>query len=304
MKGSRPPTLLTQVHRLVRDDALFGRDDVVLCACSGGPDSNALLHALALLRRRVSHQLVAVGVDHGLRAAARSELEVACSLAEQCDVPFESVRVHVGAGANLQARARQARYGALLEEASRVGAQIIATGHTADDRAETLLMRLLRGSGPRGLAVLPPQTSSSELGYQGESKALVRPLLRCRRADVMAHLQRHGVPYCEDPSNQDTRFMRVRVRHQLMPLLEQLSPSVVEHLCSLADMLGADLFAAASSGPSEAKLGPFPGLNRSQLSAIGKLLRTGKGRTTVRVSGGRDLELKFLRPTPGARQKK
>jgi tRNA(Ile)-lysidine synthase len=106
----------------------------------------------------------------------------------------------------------------------RVGAGRIATGHHADDRAETLLMRLLRGTGARGLAVLQP--------LEGDR---IRPLLRARRVDIDGHIARHRVPHAIDPSNRDPRFLRARVRMELLPELERLSPRIVEHLCALAD---------------------------------------------------------------------
>lgn len=287
-RGRRAPTLLTLAHRLVRDERLFERGDLVVCACSGGPDSNALLHALALLRRRIGHQLLAVGVDHGLRSAAPQELALAQAVAEQQQVPFEGHRVDVEPGGNLQARARSARLGALQRVAAREGARAIATGHTADDRAETVLLRLLRGAGPRGLAVLPPQAASPVSTPAGGAVDLVRPLLRCRRADVMAHLERHELCHAEDPSNRDKRFMRVRVRHELLPLLEQLSPKVVEHLCALADML------AQADQPD----GAVAELSRAQRQALARAIQLRNSGATVRVRGGRDLEVRFFAGTP------
>ncbi len=282
-KRNRPPTLLTLGHRLVRDERLFGRGDLVVCACSGGPDSNALLHGLSLLRRRVGHQLCAVGVDHGLRPEAGSELAVAQAIAEEQCVPFETVALHVAPGSNLQARARQARHEALQQVAARSAAVVVATGHTADDRAETVMMRLLRGAGPRGLAALPPQAPPLSAGVP-----LVRPLLTCRRSDVLAHLSRHRLTYATDPSNSDRRFLRTRVRHELMPLLEELSPGIVGHLCALAEMLASDGVATDS----------LPQLGRAQRLAIDRARRLGKRQTTVRVSGGRDLLIRFFGNSP------
>ena len=183
---SHPPSLVRHAERLVRDEHLFGPGDVVLCACSGGPDSNALLHVLGLLRPRLGHVLVAHGVDHGLRAGAAAELDVARAVAEPLGVPFAVSQVTVGPGGNLQARARAARYEALAGAAVAAGARVIATGHTADDRAETLLLRLLRGSGPRGLAVLPPRAPPSVPC----SPDLVRPL----RDQERARRRKFGVP--------------------------------------------------------------------------------------------------------------
>ncbi|EYF04432.1 tRNA lysidine(34) synthetase TilS [Chondromyces apiculatus] len=233
---SHPPSLRRLAERLLRDEALLTRGDVVLCACSGGPDSTALLHVLALLQPRLGHRVLAHGVDHGLRPAASSELALAAALAARLDIPFAITRVDLAPGPNLQARARDARRTALAAAARAAGARAIATGHTADDRAETFLIRLLRGAGPRGLAVLPPSASlPPEPGLD-----LIRPLLLARRSDVLAHLRRHDIPFADDPSNADPRFLRTRVRREVIPLLEELSPQLVQHLCALSDMLASD----------------------------------------------------------------
>jgi tRNA(Ile)-lysidine synthase len=184
----------------------------------------ALLHVLAGLRRDLGFGLFAHGVDHGLRAQAEAELDVAAAFAKELDVPFGRSRVNVGAGGNLQARARTARWDALHAASRSAGAARIATGHHADDRAETLVMRILRGTMTSGLAVLPPREDER-----------IRPMLQARRSDVDAHVQRHRIPHNLDPSNRDPRFLRVRVRQEIMPALERLNPRVVEHMYALAD---------------------------------------------------------------------
>lgn len=278
-RRSHPPSLLRLVERLVRDEQLFSRGDVVLCACSGGPDSTALLHVLALLRERLGHTVVAHGVDHGLRAAAAAELAQAAAVADALGVPFGVTRVQVAAGGNLQARARAARYAALAAAAEAAGAKAVATGHTADDRAETWLLRLLRGAGPRGLAVMPPRAA---LPGHGGGIALVRPLLGARRRDVLGHLGRHGVAFATDPSNEDPRFLRVRVRREVLPLLEGLSPGIVEHLSALADML-------ALPAGEEA----LAGLGRAQRMAVERARRMGRRSVKIRLPGGREVEATF-----------
>jgi tRNA(Ile)-lysidine synthase len=305
-RRSHPPSLLRLAERLIRDERLLSRGEVALCACSGGPDSTALLHVLALLRRRIGHQVIAHGVDHGLRPAAAGELAVARDLAERLGVPFSATRVEVAPGSNLQARAREARFAALAAAARMHGAGVIATGHTADDRAETLLLRLLRGAGPRGLAVLPPRAplapvlgGSPQEGAATPSGsvaplALIRPLLLARRSDVLAHLSRHRLVFVEDPSNAEPRFTRVRVRRELLPLMEELSPGVVEHLCALADMLTADRV-EGGGGPSDvrgvAEALPIA-LGRAQRLAIERARKLGRP-VRVRVRGGGELALGF-----------
>lgn len=281
MSRSHPPALRRLAERLIRDESLLGRDDVVLCACSGGPDSTALLHVLAMLAPRIGHRVVAHGVDHGLRPEAAAELALAGELAARLDVPFATTRVDVAPGANLQARAREARLGVLAEAAAACGARAIATGHTADDRAETLLMRLLRGAGPRGLAVLPPRAD-----WPGSAARLIRPLLLARRGDVLAHLRRHGLPFVEDPSNRDPRFLRTRVRRELLPLLEDLSPRVVEHLCALAEMLGAE-----REGLELQETAAPVALGRAQRLALERARKLGRP-LRLRVRGGVEIDMK------------
>src|SRR5947209_808673 len=158
MPRTHPPTLITLVRAALRDEDLAPRGARVLVAVSGGPDSMALLHVLSLLRAKAGFGLFAHGVDHGLRERSAAELDLAEGFASSLEVPFSRTRVSVAPGGNLQARARDARWGALRTAASHVGADRIATGHHADDRAETLLIRILRGTGVSGLAVLPPRS--------------------------------------------------------------------------------------------------------------------------------------------------
>jgi tRNA(Ile)-lysidine synthase len=228
MARTHPPTLVTLVRAALREHQLVPRGTRVLVAVSGGPDSMALLHVLAGLRSKVGFGLFAHGVDHGLRPEAFRELDLAQAFSRTLDVPFTREEVKVEPGGNLQARARDARWQSLRTAALRAGAERIATGHHADDRAETLLMRLLRGTGIRGLAVMPP--------LDGDR---IRPLLRARRVDIDGHVARHGIPFALDPSNEHLRYLRARVRRELMPQLERLSPRAVEHLCALADEASA-----------------------------------------------------------------
>jgi len=235
----------------------------------------ALLHVLARLRGPLKIEVSAHGVDHGLREEAAAELELARAFACRLGVEFESSRVRVKPGGNLQARARDARYRVLGQVASRIGAVAIATAHHADDRAETVLLRLARGAGPAGLAVLPPRDGK-----------LIRPMIRARRASVLTHLERHGIAFASDPSNLDRRFARVRVRLDTIPALEVLSPRMIEHLCSLADRL------RDASPPlvlvADGELVP---LGRAQQEQIRRLLGQRARGARVLLPGGRELRL-------------
>jgi len=269
--SSHPPTLIKLVLASVRELQLSGGR--LLVAVSGGPDSMALLHALAKLREERGLSLFAMGVDHGLRAAAASELDLAATLAEELDVPFQRAKVAVAAGGNLQARARDARY-AVLDARARELEAWLCTAHHADDRAETVLLRLLRGAGPDGLSVLPPRAGRR-----------VRPMLRASRADVLRHIQRHQLSVAEDPSNADPRFLRVRVRRELLPLLRDLSPNIVDHLNALAEQLAEPSPGEEALGP---RSGPRPPLNRAQIRRLQQALARGED-AEIQLKAGKSL---------------
>ena len=283
MARSHPPTLISIVRRTLLEECGPLESRTVLAAVSGGGDSQAMLDVLARLAPKLGYRLRAHGVDHGLCPEASRELDQAETLAARLGVPFSRSRLKVSRGANLQARAREVRYAALREVAAPEQA-LIATAHHAHDRAETVLLRLLRGAGPRGLAVLPARTQD-----------VIRPLLRAAKPDVLGHLARHRLEFAQDPSNTDAAFLRVRVRSELLPLLEGLSPQIVRHLNALADALqGSGL---PDLGALELGDGA-PALNRAQLREVLRARQLGRP-VTVRVAGGHDLELRFSPPRRG-----
>jgi tRNA(Ile)-lysidine synthase len=237
---SHPPSLVTLAKRALADECGVTKTSHVLVALSGGPDSMTLLHVLCMLRdKRLLARVSAHGVDHGLRADAAAELDVAARFCESLAVPFARTRVAVAPGGNLQARARVARWDALAEAKRELGADVIATAHHADDRAETVLIRLLRGAPAAALYVLPARDGDR-----------IRPFIHARRAEVRAHAARHRVPSSDDPSNASPRFLRTRIRTEVLPLLESLSPRIVEHLLALSDAM-ADPMESPLSGRRE-----------------------------------------------------
>ncbi len=273
MARSHPPSLVSLVRRTLLEECGALASTSVLAAVSGGGDSQAMLSVLARLAPQLGFRLLAHGVDHGLRPAAAAELDKAQALAERLGVPFSRTLVRVDRGGNLQARARDARYAA-LREAARPHSALIATAHHATDRAETVLLRLLRGSGPRGLAVLPARAHD-----------VIRPLVRAEKSDVLLHLARHCVDFAEDPSNSDRAFLRARVRSELVPLLTQLSPQIVRHLNALADALSG---VALPDLPQLDEAGEPAPLNRAQIHEVLRASRLGRS-VTIRVAGCRDL---------------
>lgn len=228
---------LEAVRSTLQRSRMFRSGDRVLVAASGGPDSSALLAALVALRQPLRLTLRAAYVDHGLRPrAAQREATRVRVLGKRWGVPVHVLRCTVKkrGGESPEAVAREARYEALLKLARRSRCPVVALGHTLDDQAETVLMRLLRGTGVTGLAGIPPVRKSGKV-------RLVRPLLECSRAQVEAFLKAHGVRPLQDRSNRSARFLRNRIRLKLLPLLEQeYNPAIRQRLCTLADLFSQE----------------------------------------------------------------
>jgi len=215
---------------------MFEAGDHVLAACSGGPDSMALLCLLEELRRVTPMGISVAHFDHRLRPASGEDAAFVRVEAGRRGLLFVGAARDVKAYAakkkiNLEEAARTLRYEFLRRAARKVGATKIATGHNMNDQAETLLMRLLRGTGPAGLAGI-------EAVLRGEPCPVVRPLLGLTRGDVEAYVAENGIPFREDESNLDRRFLRNRIRLELLPLLErEYEPRVVEHLVRLSQII-------------------------------------------------------------------
>jgi tRNA(Ile)-lysidine synthase len=271
---SHPPSLLTQVSRTLREECKVSPGAGVVVALSGGTDSMVLVHALS--RLAVSHELrlLACGIDHGLRPAAAAELDRAQTYCEQLGVAFCRRNLQLAPGPNLQARARDARYAALEGVRAETGMDFVATAHHANDRAETVLLRLLRGAPPEGLAVLSARSGS-----------LLRPLIRVTKVDVTSYQAQHAVPVSLDPSNLDPRFLRTRIRTELMPLLQELSPGILGHLTTLADELMAPALPPIAGIRGE----PLT-LNRGQRSDLRRALAQKNAKARVVLAGGNVLQ--------------
>jgi tRNA(Ile)-lysidine synthase len=202
------PTLADLIRPTLRRHAMLAGGERVLVSVSGGADSVALLVGLLSLAEEWRLDLHVLHVDHQLRTDSARDAAFVGALGRRLGVPVAVERVHVAAGGSIEAAARLARHAALEATAVRLGAQRIALGHTADDQAETVLMRLFEGAGVRGLAAIPP--------VRGR---IIRPLIEVRRREVEQALRGAGVEWIEDPTNQDPKFLRNRIRHEVLPFL-------------------------------------------------------------------------------------
>jgi tRNA(Ile)-lysidine synthase len=219
-----------------REQAIVGDGDLVLVALSGGPDSLALAAATAFEATRQGLRAGAVIVDHALQAGSEAVASRASRQAAELGLdPVEVRRVTVGSDGGPEGAAREARHSSIGQVASATGSPLVLLGHTMDDQAETVLLGLLRGSGPDSLSGMRP------LARRGGGPAYGRPLLGLRRHTTRQACAAAGLAPWHDPQNEDPAFARVRVRNTLMPVLErELGAGVQEALARTADQLRED----------------------------------------------------------------
>ena len=218
--------MLNKLRAFLKEQALLSPGDRVIAAVSGGADSVAMLFALYLLRDELGITLEAAHFNHHLRGAEsdRDEAFVTDFCGRYC------IPLHLGSGRivpgkkGLEAAARDARYAFLRSLPGKV-----ATAHTADDNAETVLMRLIRGTGLKGLGAIAPVSGN-----------VIRPMLTVTRDDVEAFLEEYALPHVEDSSNAEDDFLRNRIRHGILPLMRAENPRIGENLSAMALLLRQD----------------------------------------------------------------
>lgn len=224
--------MLNKLLNQLRQYDMIAPGDHVICAVSGGADSVALLFGMYLLREKLGITLSATHFNHRLRGeeSDRDEAFVR-SFCDRYDIPLEVGSTKVVPGKKgLEAAARDARYSFFATLSGK-----IATAHTADDNAETVLMHLVRGTGLRGLGGISPVNGN-----------VIRPMLTVTRQEVLAFLQEYALPYVQDSSNGTDEFLRNRLRHHVMPLLKKENPRLAENLSDMAMELRQDAQALES----------------------------------------------------------
>ncbi|EFQ83343.1 tRNA(Ile)-lysidine synthetase [Aeromicrobium marinum DSM 15272] len=323
MGGSLHPAVAAGRRAVAATLHDVGPGSSVVLGVSGGADSLALAAVTAFVARREAWDVSAVVVDHDLQPGSS---EVAARAAEQCrglGLRAEVVGVEVGSAGGPEAAARTARHGALRSAALAAGAEVICLAHTLDDQAETVLLGLGRGSGARSLS-----------GMAGVDGLVRRPLLGLRRRDTEQICAAHGLPWWDDPHNRDPAHRRVRVRHEALPVLENvLGGGVAEGLARTARQLAddADLldrltdeWVVGHPAPTVADLAGLPSALRSRVllraarsagcppgelaavhvDALDRLVRLGRGGARVNLPGGvtcvRSVDRVTFVPTPVA----
>src|SRR5437867_11319990 len=235
-QDTAPHPVFRQVVAAVRQKKLLRPDDRVLVAVPGGSDSVCLVMVLHEMRQRgvlPGLDLHVAHVNYGLRGEESEKDEAFVrDLATRLSLPVHVERVHLvpRPGQALQSQARDARHAFVARVRRGYDLTAVATGHTADDQAETILMWLLRGSGTRGLAGIP--------GQRGDG--IIRPILGVTREQVLNYLASRGIAYRTDASNATRVYRRNRIRHEILPLLRTFNPRIVQGLARAAEILTAE----------------------------------------------------------------
>lgn len=230
-----PPPFLPLLERRVRRWLAAGVGPAWVVAVSGGSDSVGLLRALHAVAGKARLTLSVAHLDHGVRGdAAQADAAFVADLAATLGLPFDLGRWQPSRPGHFETDARRARYAWLFDMAKSRGASVVAVGHTRDDQAETVLHRILRGTGPRGLGGIPMRRSL------GEGVTLLRPLLTVSRREIRGYLDQLGQGFREDASNADPSHTRARIRHDLLPkLAQEYNPKIAEALVRLGGLTSA-----------------------------------------------------------------
>ena len=224
--------LLKKTKDYIKEYQLIEPGELVLVAVSAGRDSMTLAHLLLRLQKELDFNLAIANFNHHLRPEADEEGEFVAEFARINGVPVflgGADIAQLSVGGNLQEIARRERYTYLRSLAAKIGAQKIAVAHHADDQAETVLLHLLRGSGLSGLAAMSPIKNN-----------IIRPLLFASRRDICAYIAENKLEYREDSSNACTKYLRNKIRLELIPLLRDYNPNITEALIATADICRQD----------------------------------------------------------------
>jgi len=229
--------LLNKFRETINRYKLLKKGDKVLIAVSGGPDSVALLYLLRDFSRELRLKLHIAHLDHCLRKGSFKDREFVEFLSRKLKIPFTYAQINVAELAkkgSIEEIARNARLGFLFKVAKDIKADKIALGHTQDDQAETVLMRILRGAGLYGLSGILPQRNIA-------GNILIRPLIEIERKEVEIFLQKRKINACRDASNFEDIYLRNKIRNKLLPLLKkEYNPNIKETLANMAQSVGAD----------------------------------------------------------------
>ena len=224
---------LSTIHGFILRHRMINSGDSVILAVSGGADSMCMAHALNSLKDSLKCSLHIAHFVHGLRPGEdEEETELVKQFSLGLNLPFtiEKSTVLSQKNKSLEEKARKDRYDFFLRLKERISADSVATAHSMDDQAETVIINSMRGSGITGLSAIPAI----------RDEWVIRPLLGVKRSAIMAYIKLHQIPFAEDSSNNDLRFLRNSVRHKIMPILEKYQPNIIERLARTSYLAGEE----------------------------------------------------------------
>ena len=273
-----PANLIERVLKTIRNYEMLKPGDTVLVAVSGGPDSIFLLQALAHLKNKLKlNNLVVCNLDHGIRGKESSQDSLFVKkITEYSDLGYIHKKIDLSKnrskGLSIEEAAREERYKFFKEAAKAVKAGVIATGHTLDDQAETILMRIIKGASLKGVVGISPVREEGSL-------RIIRPLFELEKAEIEKDLDSRGVEYRIDSTNAEGIYFRNVIRRDIIPYLEKYNPRLKRALCSMAEHLRED----------------FEFINEAKSGLLGHLARSS--------GGSLEIKLKDLTIQPKALQK-
>ncbi|HCG77408.1 MAG: tRNA lysidine(34) synthetase TilS [bacterium (Candidatus Ratteibacteria) CG_4_9_14_3_um_filter_41_21] len=269
--------LLGKVKQTIKKYSLIGVGDKVLLGISGGPDSVALLDLLFRFKKKLKFSLFLCHLNHGLRKEAENEAHFVKELANSFFLPITIKRKNISKvkGGSLEEKARNARYRFFTQTAKKYHAHKIAIAHNLDDQAETILLRIIRGTGLLGLGGIRfkrPLENASSI-------QIIRPLLSVNREKILNYLKERELSFVKDKSNDSPIYLRNRIRAQLLPVLAEYNPRIKESLAKLAIACQED----------------FDGIEKTASAFLSKIVKRGKREI--------EFDVKEFLKTPGYLQK-
>ncbi|MCK4851663.1 MAG: tRNA lysidine(34) synthetase TilS, partial [Candidatus Omnitrophica bacterium] len=237
--GLSGPAFVKKIRDAIKQYDMLRAGDRVLVAVSGGPDSVCLLRVLLQMKKALGVELVAANLDHGIRGReSKRDSDFVRDLSKELGLACAHRKIDLGTRRknkkSLEEYARERRYAFFKQAAGKYRCNVIATGHTLDDQAETVLIRLMTGASLRGIAGIPA------VRYEDDLK-VIRPLIRTPKKEVLDYMGAGGWKYREDRTNKDRKYLRNRIRHEVLPFLERYNPRVRRSLANLCDTIREDL---------------------------------------------------------------
>lgn len=230
-------TLPQKVHHFILEQKLILKGSTIIAGVSGGPDSIALLHLLKLLQHELGFKILVAHINHQIHRESTEHEIFVRQIAEQLNLPIFvknwPAKNHPKKG-SLENHARIFRFKFFKQLITKTNADAVALAHTENDQAETILMKMIRGTGMEGLRGILAKREVEEI-------QIIRPLLTCRKKDILAYCRQNGIRFCIDPTNSDITYTRNKIRRQLMPTLEKnYNPQISNTLSNLADNMNRD----------------------------------------------------------------